>query len=185
MIDQIEDAIVAKIKNASGMAYLKTLASYGGELDDDLDKVVRSYPAVWIIYAGGGKPKKIANGKWKTPATFALMAAARNVRNEAATRKGSSGEVGSYQILKDASALILGQDLGLKIENLEPGAVRSLYNTKIRASGLSVLSQEWTTAYIQTKPTEAEVDLLRIGLNYYIKPGDDVVDASDDLTLTP
>jgi len=183
VISEIEDAIISRIKGAEGMEYLKTVTSYGGELDDDLSNVVRSYPAVWIVYAGSGKPKKIGAEKWKTPVTFALMAAARNVRSEGSTRRGSKLEVGSYQILKDASTLILGQDLGMEIERLEPGAVRTLYNTKVRSAGLSVLSQQWTTAYIQNKPTEDDVALIGMNIKYYLKPGDDVEDLTQHLTL--
>lgn len=184
MIDAIEDAIIERIKAAEGMKYLKTVATYGGELDDDLAYVVRSYPAVWIVYAGGGKPKKIAAEKWKVPVSFAIMVAARNVRNEASTRKGDAVNVGTYQMLKDVRTLMLNQDLGLEIERFEPGAVRTLFNTKVRSDSLSVMSQEWAAAYIEYAPTEEALhELLRVGLNYFIKPGDDVIDASDEVTL--
>lgn len=183
MIDAIENAILDAIKNASGMEYLKTIATYGGELDDDLNNVVRSFPAVWVVYGGSGKPKKIGLEKWLTPATFVTMVAARNLRNEAAARKGGAMEVGTYQMLAHVKTLMLGQDFGLAIERFEPGAVRTLYNTKIRASGLSVFSLEWTTAFIEKVPTPDEAGLLKVGLNYFIKPGDDDVDASDLVTL--
>lgn len=182
-LDEIEEGIKSLIKAAAGMQYLKSVATYGGELDDDLKKVLRSYPAVWIVYAGSGKPKKVAAGKWKTTATFVLMVAARNVKNEASTRKGSSGEVGSYQIIQDAGALLLNQDLGLEIARFEPGAIRTLYNTKIGADGLSVLSQQWTTAYMQHAPTEDDVALVGMNIKYYLKPGDDVEDLTQVLEL--
>ena len=185
MIDIIEDAIKDRIKAAEGMKYLKTVATYAGEFDDDLAYVVRSYPAVWVVYAGGPKPKKIAAEKWLVRPSFAVMVGARNVRNEAATRKGDPINVGTYQILKDVRTSLLNQDLGLEIERFEPGAERVLFNTKVRSMGLSVMSQEWSTAYIQHAASEEVLhDLLSVGLNYFIKPGDDVVDASDEVTLT-
>ena len=184
MIDIIEDAIKERIKAAEGMKYLKTVATYGGEFDDDLAYVVRSYPGVWVVYAGGPKPKKIGAEKWKVQANFAIMVGERNVRNEAATRKGDQLNVGTYQMLKDVRTSMLNQDLGLAIERFEPGAERTLFNTKVRSIGLSVMSQEWSTAYVLHAPSEEALhDLLRVGLNYFIKPGDDEVDASDEVTL--
>lgn len=183
MIDVIEDAILAAIRNATGMDYLKTIATYGGELDDDLNNVVRSFPAIWVVFGGSGKPVKLGVEKWKTPATFVTMVATRNIRNEDAARKGGAVEIGTYEMIKHVKTLMLGQDFGLPIERFEPGAVRTLYNTKIRASGLSVFSLEWTTAYIDRLPTKEEGELLKVGLNYFIKPGDDVVDATDLVTL--
>lgn len=185
MISEIEDAIIQTLKSASALAYLKSVDSYGGQLDDDLGKVIRSFPAVWIVYAGSGKPTKLGAEKWKVPATFAVMVGARNVRNEAATSKGSAVEVGTYQMLEHVRTLLLNNDFGLPIERLQPGAVRTLYNTKISGQALSVFSQEWMTAYVEKAPTAEEQALLEIGLNYYLKPGDEVVDAQDELTLNP
>lgn len=179
MINEIENAIIETIRQASGMAYLKTVASYGGQFDDDLGKVVRAYPAVWVVYAGGGKPTKVGPDKWRTPANFAVMVAARNVRNEASTRKGDANEVGTYQILEDVKNLLLNKDLGLAITRFEPGAKRTLFNTVVNSKALSVFSQEWSTTYIDREPTPEEQDLLKLGFNYYLQPDDGVVDATD------
>lgn len=183
MISAIEDGIIHTLKNASALGYLKSIDSYGGQLDEDLSEVIRAFPAVWVVFAGSGKPTKLGVDKWKVPATFAIMVGARNVRNEAATRKGDAVEVGTYQMLQHVSTLLLNNDLGLPIERIQPGAVRTLYNTKVRGQALSVFSQEWTTAYVTKAPTLDEQELLKIGLNYYLKPGDDVADAQDELTF--
>ena len=183
MVDAIEAAMINQIKGSSGMAYLKSIATYGGELDEDLGEVIRSYPAVWVLFAGSSKPQKVGAEKWKFPATFVTMVAARNVRNEASTRRGAANEIGTYQMLRHLRTLLMNNDLGLEISRFQPGAVRSLYNTKVRGKGLSVFSQEWSTAWIEDVPKDEERDLLKIGLNYYLKPGDDVVDATDQVIL--
>ncbi|HSH71544.1 MAG TPA: phage protein Gp37 [Methylophilaceae bacterium] len=188
MLDVIEQAIIDKItaaKTSGAMAYLKTVDSYGGQLDGDLGEVIRSYPAIWVVFGGCGKPQKHGANLWKVPATFVLMYAARNVRNEKAARKGGLGEVGTYQMIEHGKVLLLNQDLGIEIEAFQPGAVRPLYNTKIRNDALSVISQEWTTAYVAKAPTVEEGDLLSVGMTYFLKPGDNVADASDLLTLEP
>lgn len=184
MISQIETAIITAVKTAAGMSYLKSIDSYGGQFDEDIAEVIRSYPAVWVSYAGGQKPKPLGVDKWLVPATFVTFVAARNVRNERATRSGAAGEVGTYQILSDLRTLLMRQDFGLAIDHLQPGAVRTLYNTRIRGQALSVFSQEWSTSFVEKLATPAEVDWLKLGLNYTLKPGDDVADASDLVTLT-
>lgn len=199
MISQIEDAIIARIQAAAsanpGLGYkLHEIASYGGELDDDLSQVVRRFPAVWVTFAGSGKSKPVstARNKWLTPVTFVVMVAARNVRGERATRQGVTvggvlQEVGVYQMLKDISLLLVNSDLGLPIGYLKPGATRTLYNTKLNGQALAVFAREWHTEFIEEQP-RAPIDptdpmFLKMGISYYLKPGDDVLDASDLTTL--
>ena len=200
MIAEIEDAIIARIETAAaatpGLGYkLPTVESYGGELDGDLAAVVRKFPAVWVTFAGCRASVKAntQGNKWRTPATFVTMCGARNVRGERATRKGLTvggviKEVGVYQILQDVSLLLAGSDLGLSITRLKPGAIRTLYNTKLNNQALAVFAREWHCEFIETQPREpidpTDPMWLTAGINYYLKPGDGVADASDDLTLT-
>lgn len=199
MIAAIEDAIIARIKAAAsavpGLGYqLPTVESYGGELDDDLPSVVRKFPAVWVTFAGSGKSRAVATArnKWRTPATFAVMVGARNVRGERSTRQGVKvdgvlKEVGVYQMLDDISLLLINSDLGLPIEYFKPGATRTLFNTKLNGQALAVFAREWHTEFIETQPREpidpTDPMWLRLGINYYLTPGDAVADASDITTL--
>lgn len=201
MISRIEDAIVNHIQaaaaSAPGLGYrIPTVASYGGELDDDLAQVVRSFPAVWVAYAGGGKPKpySASHGKWVVPATFAVMVGARNVRGERSTRHGLKVggqvvEVGAYQMLADISLLLLNQDFGLSIKELVPGATKTLYNTKLNGQALAVFAREWHTEFIEEQPRApidpTDPDWLRLGINYHLAPDDGKADASDTVTLKP
>lgn len=183
MLDEIENAIVETIKTE--LTYLHTVDSYAGQFDEvGLAEVIRSYPAVWVSFAGSGKPQKTGANTWKVPATFAVFCAARNVRNEKSARLGSATEVGAYQILKDVSILLLNQDLNMAIERFMPGATKVLFNTKINRDALAVYSQEWTTHYVMHAASEEEVNLLKIGVNYFLKPGDDVADATELLNIT-
>lgn len=200
MIAEIEDAIIARIVAAAaatpGLGYkLPTVESYGGELDDDLAAVVRKFPAVWVTFAGCRASTKMATagGKWKTQATFVTMCGSRNVRGERATRQGLTvggviKEVGVYQILKDVGLLMAGSDLGMAITPLKPGAIRTLFNTKLNGQAVAVFAREWHTEFIETQP-RAPIDptdpmWLKLGINYYLTPGDAVADAGDELTLT-
>lgn len=199
MIAAIENAIIERIQTASmsspGFGYLiNEVKSYGGELDDELGRVVRSFPAVWVTFAGAGKPRPMASArhKWLTPATFVTMVAARNVRGERATRQGLTvggvvREVGAYQMLQDISLLLINCDLGPNIGYLKPGAIRTLYNTKLNGQALAVFAREWHTEFVEAQPREAidpiSADWLSTGINYYLQPDDGVADLSDAVTL--
>lgn len=200
MISAIEDAMISRIAAAAaatpGLGYkLPEVESYGGELDGDLAAVIRKFPAVWVTFAGCRASTKMSTGggKWKTPATFVTMCGSRNVRGERATRKGLTvggviKEVGVYQILNDVSLLLAGSDLGLAITPLKPGAIRTLFNTKLNGQGLAVFAREWHTEFIETQPREpidpTDPMWLKLGINYYLQPGDAVADGSDVLTLS-
>lgn len=199
MIAAIEDAIIERIKTASasapGLGYvIREVKSYGGEFDDDLSQVIRSFPAVWVTFVGSGKSRPMANSrnKWLTPVTFAVMVGARNIRGERETRQGLTvggvlQEVGVYQMLKDISLLLINSDLGLKIDYLKPGATRTLYNTRMNGQALAVFAREWHTEFVETQPREAidptSADWLSLGINYYLQPDDGVADLSDAVTL--
>lgn len=189
MISVIEDAIIARLQAASdatpGLGYkFKSVESYGGEFDDDLDKVIRNFPAVWVTFGGYGKPRPSSTQKhkWITPATFVTMVGARNVRGERATRKGVAAagvlkEVGVYQMLDDVSSLMAGNDLGLAIKRFMPGAVRTLYNTKLRGAGLAIFAREWHTEFVEVQPREqidpSHGNYLKLGIDFYL-PSDAV-----------
>lgn len=214
MLAMIEDAMIERLKGT--LTYLRSVESYGGQFDDDTFDVVRVLPAIWIAFAGTGKPEQKGADRFLTPASFVVMHCARSVRGEKATRHGGpNGEVGVYQLLRDVKQILLMQDLGLAIDHLRPGPIKTLFNTKLRKNGLAVFTQEWTTKFIDnvaglpmiggapvakvviggkqvTTPivdgvpvTTPPGDLLRINADYTLKPGDDVVDASDLVKLQP
>ena len=152
MLSVIENAIVAQLK-AAPLPYLRTLATYGGEIDGDFAQMARQMPAIWIACKGEGvgKPRDTTRRRWEIPVSFLVLCAARNLRNEAVTRQGFNAgaalEIGTYQMLADVRSLLLQQKLGLPIEPLAPGRVRTLFSGKLQSQALSIYSQEWLTSY--------------------------------------
>ena len=185
---QVEDAMIALIKAQNFGYTLKTVASYAGELSGDADAIARvllSFPGVWVTFKGEGKPISYdtQRKRWLVPATFAVYAGARNVRGERFGRIGAAGEVGAYQIIEDQRELLLGKDLGLAIDFLNPGGIKTLFNSTVKGNHLAIYAVEFTTKYHIAATPEAEVDWLRTGIDYFLKPGDNVADASDLLTM--
>jgi len=192
----IEDAMKARIKaanDAGELAYkLRSIATYDAEFDDlaSLAEVIRSLPAVWVVLARAGKPERKGADKWLVPITMAVMVGARSVLNHEAARKGDGAGPGTYRMLDDMWDLFVGQDLasqGLRIKAFTPGETQTIFQTRVASQGISVLGLELRTEFIRagraTREAAQAPDLLKVGLNYYIKPGDDVADATDLVTL--
>lgn len=188
---------MARIAGAK-LPYLRTLATYGGELDEDLGESIRRFPAAWVAFKGEGEGQRLttSGSVYRIPATWVVLVAARNLRNEAATRRGDHVRVGTYQMLADLRALLAGQDFGLEIDNLRPGRVQSLTNARFQGQGVSVYAQEWHTRYdfrVAERGTGAPLDasgkpaelppLSALGLNYHLSPDDGQADAVDLITL--
>lgn len=190
----LEDAVIARVKGASdsnALGYkLAQVGSYGGEFDDEaFFTQFRKFPAVWVT-VGGDKPKRISAKVWQCALTVAVMVGARNVRGERRTRVGVKVgaqilDVGSYQLLQDVRDLLSGQSLGLDISPLSVGTIRTLFNTKLGNEARSVMAAEFTTEFTYRVPEPVEGSYTGIDLRYYLKPGDDVADATDTVILAP
>lgn len=177
----IEQAIKDAI-NGLGKPYIKNVASYGGEFDEELAEVVRRFPGVWVTFGGAGRATRFTNrDKWLVPVTFVVMVGAKNMRNEEATRHGVKNaegkqiEVGTYQLWRDVRQALMGNDLGLSgVDVFEPGQVRTLYNVKLNKEAISVLAIEWHTKVQMDKPESAkdanESWLLRTNMDFLFQP---------------
>lgn len=195
MIAAVEQAIIARIKAASDAGVLgyrfRQVESYGGQLDQ-VSTVVKATPAAWVILRGLRPGTDVAGDAFRVAATFAVMVAAKNARNERAARHGAAGDVGAYQLAMDVRALLIGHQLGLEIERLAPGAVNIL---AVPGRGsLAVLACEFTTAWIEeAAPADggniadfttfhADWDIPPLGNATPPLPADDP-DATDTVTL--
>lgn len=158
--------------------WLREVKSYGGEFDDDVQVIIKSFPAIWVTFQGSGKPKKTSHNKTEYPLTLVVMVGARSLRNEETRRQGTIANIGTYDMLSFVQELLIGSNLssvGVKgLEPLELGRTQTVFNTKTQSSSISVLSQEFTTQYTITASDrdreEAETDayLERINIDYNV-----------------
>lgn len=184
---QLEDAVIARVKSASdsnALGYrLAYCESYGGEFDDEtFFTQFRKFPAVWVT-VGGDAPKKIGAKSWECTLKLAVMVGSRNVRGERFTRHGSIGDVGSYLMAQDVRDLLVGQGFNGMVSPLDIGPERTLFNTRMGSEARSVLALEFTTRYTYRTPEENVGEYTGINQRYYLKPGDDLPDAVDEVTL--
>ena len=171
MLTQIEENIVARL-NA------KLTGANRIAIDEAHSALSLKVPVVDVIVGGGGFTRVAQS--WKiTPQVFVIVTF-QNLRNVADRRKGV------YPILESIVALLMGNKFGLAIDALVPKRLDNITEEKEAGEGKIVFQLEFETGFIIEKLSdETIVDLLRIGLNYYLQdPADDeIVDASDVVTL--
>lgn len=211
IITQIEQAIVTRLKRGLGKM-ASTVHTYGGEMDGEPAEVIRQLPGVWVTFGGIQKTERssITRNTFITSGRFVVIVGDRSVRSEEASRAGGATkeEVGTYRMVAAVRRLLSGQDLadtGLKIEALLPGKVRTLFNTQLERSALSVFACEFDTRWsehalengrypLENAPADHEDSLfapyggetteddpawLSTRLSYDLKPGDDKPDTED------
>ncbi|WP_165184717.1 phage protein Gp37 [Caulobacter soli] len=161
MIGEIENAMVKSLDAASkagvlGYAY-RDCESLPADIDERLIKKVPRYPAAWVTFASLRTLQQMKGGSAKVEASFAVIVAAENLRNERATRQGGSeSEVGSYQMFQDAAGLLAGQTFGLPIEGLELGGVTPV-TSPTGSERLSLFKVALTTRFVFSPTMPAHV----------------------------
>ncbi len=148
-INTIETAIVERLRLGLGKL-VRSVESYGGEFDEDLATVVRSFPAAWVTFIGvlGTKPTSTSRKQYVVSGRFVVMVGQRSVRSESASRKGNDG---SYQLVQAVRRLLANQDFGLDgVDHMQPGAVRTLFNGQTRSDAASVFACEFDVRWTES-----------------------------------
>lgn len=167
MIAAIENAMLARLKAASDADLLgyryRDLDSYPEDFDEYLkEKLEWRAPAAWVVFAGAEVPPGSVSAEIRYPASFFLVVAAENSRNETARRHGgqSDAEPGSYQLALDAISLLAYSDLGLEdISPLVPGAIRTIARPNaLAARNCSLMAVAFTTDFPVPLVTDIEGD---------------------------
>jgi len=136
-----------------------------------------SVPSIDVVVGGGGF-ERIAQ-KYKITPSIYVIVTFQHLRDLASRRKGI------YPIIEAIVACLVGQTLGLTIDGLVPIRMENITNQEEAEDGKVVFQLEFKTGFIFERMTDEQVtNLLKIGLNYYLKPGDDTADASDLVSLT-
>ncbi|MDA2916449.1 DUF1834 family protein [Nitrospinae bacterium AH_259_B05_G02_I21] len=134
-IVQVEDAIIAQLDQSpigpvGAGGYARIVDSYQGELEDeDLQKVLKLFPAVLIVY-DTSQYTKLAKGVFDERMRFRVLVASRNLRGEKAQRRGDVAMVGTYQMLRDVRGLLANKIVTPNVGPAEPVAERFVVNTR-------------------------------------------------------
>lgn len=189
MIGELEDAIVARINAAQAAGLwpykLLTVETYGGQIAEDTQSTFR-FPAVFVAFTRMKQQGMLGERSRLVSVHLVLYVAARNPRNERATRHGDMHEPGSFQIAEDLIALLENQRVGLPMHRpLMHTEIETLFVARksdgAHAESILAISFECQFAWSAALPECANVtadDWLKTGQTFYLKPGDDVADAA-------
>lgn len=136
--EQIEDKIVTEIKNT---LFIKTVETYAGQLEGDIEKMPIIFPAVFVAY-GGSKLDWIDNQNFNESCTFTIFAASKNLKGSKEARKVE----GCYKMIKDILTTLTNKNLGLDIERLTPVQVSFIFVSK----SIAVYSIDFQTNFDNT-----------------------------------
>ncbi|MGL9774403.1 MAG: phage protein Gp37 [Sodalis sp. (in: enterobacteria)] len=127
--------------------------SYGGALEG-VGAIARVLPACWVTFLGVQQTQPVSTHKHRfyTSGRFSVLLAAYSVREEAAQRKGGPArdEVGCNRLIRAIRRLMNRQDMGLPVEPLLPGWVRSsLFSACLNSDALAAYSCEFDTVWVE------------------------------------
>ena len=193
IIEQAIKDVMAKQIEDKKWPWIREVKTYGGEFDDDIAAIIKAFPAIWVTFDGSKSPEKTGVSKTRMPITFVVLVGNRSVRNEESQRHGAGRDIGTFQMLNHVQQLLTGNDLSSQgVEGLAPlelGRIKTIFNSSTRGQSLSVLAQEFTTAYTITasdrvrEEAEEESYLERININYIFDPKEFGMSESDLVEL--
>lgn len=169
MLKELEEAIAERINT-------KLASVHRVAIDEAHSPNSLKLPGVDVI-VGGGKFVRVAQN-YKLKASVYVVVTFQHLRSVADRRAGV------YPILESIAALLIGNQFELKVDALTPVRLDNITEKEEAEAGKIVFQIEFETGFIITKQSDEElVDLLTIGLNYYLQdPADAVVDATDIIT---
>lgn len=168
MLYEVLNAILSKLKKESFSVY----ENYGKILDN------YTFPAVFVDLESVDYVN-LTRGKYKVILNISVYLLVRNYRSE------SDMNMQMFNILEGVAGILTNNSFNLEIEPIRPVRVTNISTEEHRIQKINIFKLDIQTSYIVDKPKREEIygDLLRIGLEYYLKPGDDVEDAKDIITL--
>lgn len=121
-IDEIEDGILARLNSAPISGYARTIATYQGDLEGEISQLVLQFPAILVQFQAAEYASRVVTGKVREiEFSWLIFACERNLRGNAAARRGAAGSVGVYTILDDMRALLNNHKLaGAALATLHP-----------------------------------------------------------------
>ena len=148
---EIEDALLTTVRESATLGLLKhggycrTIESYGGQFELALDEVIVLYPCVFVALAEETIAPLTHRGDSDVrPSTWIVLVADRNLRGNAAARRGDVRNPGAYQMMDDARTLLQGSALGLT--GLDPWQLTKR-TAVLQQRDLAVYALEFTTQY--------------------------------------
>ncbi len=167
-IAEIEDAVLDRLETAGLNVRLEVKKGLAG-----IPK-----PTVHLS-VDAGRFEKVSQSTYRETIVLSLYVGFRNVKSEKDRRRGV------YPIVEGIVGILILQTLDLGgVTPFIPKGFRNVTDSEMDQAGEVAYLLEFETSYpVSRTETESSADLLTTGLNYFLKPGDNVADASDVVDL--
>jgi hypothetical protein len=180
-VSGIEDGIIAVISGLkTPTGYLKTIDSYGGELDEKtlksfVDQLAPMFPLVLVAYGDGddvlSPVTSVALGEprvFRHDCTFSVICCSDDARGETRQRKGTAGV---YKMLADTRKLLAGirfrkEGELLTLNPLTPNGVEYI----ARLPGLTAYAAHFETYFKWQEPDRRDPDVEVTELIFEVDP---------------
>jgi len=139
-IEQIEDAIISEIQGSSIGVYCKKVESYAGQLEEDIGRTIILYPAVFVMFSRSNA-RMLTGIEYEKSVTFTLFVVSKSLKSNTEARKD---DYGTYRMLDDLEALLVGNQLGLQIEPLSLVSEDAILTTK----QFSIYAAEYKVSFV-------------------------------------
>ena len=127
--EDIQRGIISTLREQ--VSYLRTVESYAGQLESDLEGKSVRYPAAYVIY-GGSEFSNLDGVSHEQKVTFTVVAAVRDLRG---ATSALSGPEGAYALVLNIIDTLTNETFGLDIERMRPVRTALLH------------AGQWTTVY--------------------------------------
>lgn len=199
MIGEIENAIIGRIRSAQdsgALGYeLRQITTYAGDLSEGIKSVVRTLPAIWVVFSGAQVSRVFQRTIFEVEASFSVVVAANSLRNEREARHGAGAAPGAYQIVEDVVTLLGGRNLGVQaMKPLQLVRIEALYNDRSDQTLAAIYGITFSTGWQIEAGEESEglEDFETFHANWDVPahgnvapplPDDSDADATDTITL--
>lgn len=143
----------------------RQVSSYAGEFEDAVKNILAVCPAALAVY-GGGEYEEVARKVFRRTLEFQILLGSRNLRGDAAQRKGDPLQLGCYDLLEIVRRALAGNTLNLQIERLKPIEDGRIAVTR----QLAVYGVTFRTAFTFKEEESSEGLLKGLDAKYYLQP---------------
>ena len=126
--EQVENAIINQLK--ATITNVKTIETYAGQLEQDIETLPIQFPAIYTLYAGS-QYNWIDGQNQNEVCAFSVIVVAKNLRGKESLRKDTQG---CYQMIQDVLTSITHKNFSLDVEKMKPINVSLLFVSKIIAA---------------------------------------------------
>ncbi|MCX8957223.1 DUF1834 family protein [Erwinia psidii] len=177
MITSIEKALCERLQTGLGRMVNNPVVTWN-VLATDIGVALRQLPGVCVVFLGitNSRAHDTSRQRFLVTGRFSVFVVDYNLRSNEALRHGGPGveEPGCYRMIRCVRRLLTGQDLGLKINYLNPEGVRPVAGQSFNDKGVAVYECVFTTQWIENAlesghwpapetPEDEDADFVRWG----------------------